>query len=52
MAAAAEVLGGCDDQSVGADSYYDDSIPPPQWATAPGSHFVHKIGRLNFYRTI
>ena len=51
-AAAAEVLGGCDDQSLGADSYHDDSIPPPEWATAPGSHMTYKIGRLNFYRTI
>jgi hypothetical protein len=31
----------------GADSYYDDSIPPPKWATA--DLFVAKIGRLNFY---
>jgi spore germination cell wall hydrolase CwlJ-like protein len=31
----------------GADSYYDDSIPPPEWATP--DKLVGKIGRLNFY---
>lgn len=31
----------------GADSYYDDSIPPPKWATK--DTFVGKIGRLNFH---
>ena len=30
-----------------ADSYYDDSIQPPKWATP--DMFVCKIGRLNFY---
>jgi N-acetylmuramoyl-L-alanine amidase len=31
----------------GADSYFDDSIAPPKWATP--DKFVGKIGRLNFY---
>jgi N-acetylmuramoyl-L-alanine amidase len=31
----------------GADSYYDDSIPAPKWATP--ETFVAKIGRLNFH---
>lgn len=31
----------------GADSYFDDSIPDPVWATS--AHFVKKIGTLNFY---
>lgn len=31
----------------GADSYYDDSIKPPKWATK--ENFVKKIGRLNFH---
>jgi len=30
-----------------ADSYYDDSIPPPKWATP--DKLVGKIGRLTFY---
>ena len=30
-----------------ADSYFDDSIPPPNWATQ--DKFCGKIGRLNFY---
>ncbi len=33
----------------GADSYYDDSIPPPKWAAQHPECFVGKIGRLNFY---
>jgi hypothetical protein len=33
----------------GADSYYDDSIAPPKWATP--KTFVGKIGRLNFYNS-
>lgn len=33
----------------GADSYYDDSIPPPKWAAEHPERFVGKIGRLNFY---
>jgi hypothetical protein len=33
----------------GADSYYDDSIPAPKWATP--DLFVGKIGRLNFYNS-
>lgn len=31
----------------GADSYYDDSIPAPKWATP--ETFVGKIGRLSFH---
>ena len=31
----------------GADSYYDDSITAPNWATP--NCFVKKIGSLNFY---
>jgi hypothetical protein len=31
----------------GADSYYDDSIPAPKWATK--DTFVGKLGRLNFH---
>ena len=31
----------------GADSYYDDSIAPPKWATP--DKFVGKLGKLNFY---
>lgn len=30
-----------------ADSYYDDSIPPPKWATK--ENFIVKLGRLNFH---
>jgi len=30
-----------------ADSYFDDSIEPPAWATI--DKFCGKIGRLNFY---
>jgi spore germination cell wall hydrolase CwlJ-like protein len=32
-----------------ADSYYDSSISPPDWATEKG--FLKSIGKLNFYRT-
>jgi N-acetylmuramoyl-L-alanine amidase len=31
----------------GADSFYDDSISPPRWATK--DTFVAKIGRMNFH---
>lgn len=31
----------------GADSYYDDSISAPSWATP--DKFIAKVGRLNFY---
>jgi N-acetylmuramoyl-L-alanine amidase len=31
----------------GADSYFDDSIKPPKWATP--ETFVGKIGRISFY---
>ena len=31
----------------GADSYFDDSIAPPAWATP--ETFVGKVGKLNFY---
>lgn len=31
----------------GADSYFDDSIPPPTWATP--DKFVAKLGRISFY---
>ena len=31
----------------GSDSYFDDSISAPKWATQ--DKFVRKIGRLNFY---
>jgi len=31
----------------GADSYWDDSISAPKWATP--DKFVRKIGQLNFY---
>lgn len=31
----------------GADSFYDDSIPPPKWATP--ETFVAKIGRIVFH---
>lgn len=30
-----------------SDSYYDDSIPRPYWAT--NKNFVTKIGKLNFH---
>lgn len=33
----------------GADSYYDDSIQAPKWATP--ETFVGKSGRLNFYNS-
>ena len=32
----------------GADSYFDDSINPPKWASP--DRLVAKVGRLNFYR--
>jgi len=32
---------------LGADSYYDVSIPPPAWAEQ--SKFVAQIGRIRFY---
>ena len=31
-----------------ADSYFDQSIPPPAWATP--NKFVVKLGRINFYK--
>jgi spore germination cell wall hydrolase CwlJ-like protein len=31
----------------GADSYYDDSIKPPKWATP--ETFVGRLGKLNFH---
>ncbi len=31
-----------------ADSYYDDSIAPPEWAT--DANLIRKIGRLNFHK--
>jgi spore germination cell wall hydrolase CwlJ-like protein len=34
-------------QFPGADSYYDDSIKPPKWATK--DTFVGKLGKLNFH---
>lgn len=33
-----------------ADSYFDDSIKPPNWATP--DKFIKKIGRLNFYKVL
>jgi hypothetical protein len=35
----------------GADSYYDTSIPPPNWATAPETRFLEQIENLRFYST-
>jgi len=33
----------------GADSYYDDSIPPPYWTIH--ARFVQQLGRIRFYDT-
>jgi len=38
------------DPSRGADSYYDDSIGPPDWAMPERSR--GKKGRLNFYKVL
>jgi N-acetylmuramoyl-L-alanine amidase len=32
-----------------ADSYYDDSIPRPKWAS--DANFIAKLGRLSFHNT-
>lgn len=34
---------------VGADSYYDNSIPPPKWAKP--EQFVKQIGAFRFFNT-
>jgi len=47
MIAHAILTGSVDNPVLGADSYYDDSIPAPKWATA--ETFVRKVGRLNFH---
>lgn len=45
------VLGGTlDDVTSGATSYYDDSIPPPSWATDGSNVETISIDGLNFYR--
>jgi N-acetylmuramoyl-L-alanine amidase len=41
------INGNVDNPVVGADSYYDDSISAPKWATK--DCFVAKIANLNFY---
>jgi len=41
------VYGMSENPAPGADSYFDDSISPPKWATL--ETFVRKIGRLSFY---
>lgn len=41
------IYGEVDNPVPGADSYFDDSIAPPKWATA--DKFVKKIGTLSFY---
>lgn len=44
------VMLGTIDNPVGkADSYYDDSIKAPNWATQ--DNFIGKLGRLNFHKT-
>ena len=47
LLAANDAISGKPSPVDGADSYYDDSIPPPNWATP--STFVKKLGRLNFH---
>jgi len=45
---AADAIHGISDNPVpGADSYFDDSIPAPKWATP--ETFVKQIGKLRFY---
>jgi len=41
------VYGMSENPAPTADSYFDDSISPPKWATL--DTFVRKIGRLSFY---
>ena len=41
------IMGLTPNPAPGADSYFDDSITAPKWATP--DKFVCKIGRLNFY---
>lgn len=41
------IYGISKDPAPHADSYFDDSIPAPKWAT--NDKFVCKIGRLTFY---
>ncbi len=49
LAVADDALLGRASSWVGAvDSYYDDSIPAPKWATK--ETFVAKLGRINFHR--
>jgi N-acetylmuramoyl-L-alanine amidase len=46
--ASAVYTGVMDDNSGGADSYYDISIPAPAWAT--DDKFTIAIGKIRFYR--
>lgn len=50
LLAAQQVMGGCDDLSNGADSYFDDSIEPPKWASSAA--LTAKIGAFSFYKTV
>ena len=43
------LCGAAENPASGADSYYDDSISAPKWATP--DTFVRKIGRIAFYNT-
>ena len=41
------IYGTAPDPAPHADSFFDDSIPPPKWAKA--NMFVGKIGHMSFY---
>ena len=48
VAAASDAMAGtAPNPATGADSYFDDSISPPAWATP--ERFVARLGRLNFF---
>ena len=46
-AATKACFGATPNPAPGADSYFDDSIPPPAWAKP--QFLVCKVGRLSFY---
>jgi len=45
----AVLAGTATNQVVGADSYYDLSIPPPKWAKP--EQFVKQVGAFRFFNT-
>ena len=48
--AARLAIGGDDDPTLGASSYYDVSIQPPSWTAS--MVFTMQLGKIRFYRSV